>query len=143
MAAWATTGEGNAPTPNAEERAELVADLSVARASAGAAEKAYTGVAATYNAVTARTRAHDDAISAAVVAIIAEELAPVADKAQEIASELAAVRDAVIEGAAFARGLAMKIGGGPGSISPSYGVPEGARHGDGKSSVRLRRRSPL
>jgi hypothetical protein len=118
LAAWATSGEGAVPTPDAEKRAELVADLSVARASAGAAEKAYAGVAATYNATTARTKAHDDAITAAVVAIIADELAPLADKAQAIATELAAAKDAVIEGAAFARGLAMKIGAGPGSISP-------------------------
>jgi hypothetical protein len=31
LAAWATTGEGAVPTPNAEKRAELVADLSVAK----------------------------------------------------------------------------------------------------------------
>ena len=118
LAAWAKSGDGPAPTPNAEKRAALVADLSVAKASAGAAEAAYTGIAANYNVTTARTKAHDDAISAAVIAILADELAPVAAKAQAIAGELAAVRDAVIEGAAFARGLAMKIGGGPGSISP-------------------------
>jgi hypothetical protein len=118
LADWAKSGQGAAPTPNAEARAALVDSLSMARAQAGAAEHAYAGIAANYNATTARTKAHDDAITAAVVAIIADELAPLADKAQAIATELATVRDAVIEGAAFARGLAMKIGAGPGSISP-------------------------
>jgi hypothetical protein len=118
LAAWATTGEGAAPTPNAEARAALVDSLSLARAQAGAAEHAYVGIAANYNAVTARTKAHDDAILAAVVAIIADELQPLADKAQAIASEYATAKDAVIDGAAFARGLGMKIGGGPGLISP-------------------------
>lgn len=65
----------------------------------------------------ARAKAHDDAISAAVIAILADELAPVAAKAQAIASELASIRDAVIEGAAFARGLSMKIGAGPAVVS--------------------------
>ena len=138
LAAWAASGEGAAPTPNAEKRAELVADLSVARASAGAAEKAYAGVAANYNATTARTKAHDDAITAAVVAIIADELAPLADRAQAVASEYAAAKDAVIEGAAFARELAMKIGAGPGSIGPELtDVPEGARRGLSKPADRL------
>jgi adenylosuccinate synthase len=117
LAVWAKSGDGPAPTPNAQKRAALVADLSVAKASAGAAEAAYTGIAANYNATTARTKALDDAISAAVVGITAEELAPIADKAQAIASELAAIRDAVIEGAAFARGLGMKIGSGPAVVS--------------------------
>ena len=102
LTAWATSGEGAAPTPNAEARVALVADLSTAQASAGAAEKAYAGVAATYTAVTARTKAHDDEITAATVGVLAEELAPLAKKAVEAARDFAMARDVVIEGGALA-----------------------------------------
>ena len=111
-------GDGPAPTPNAEKRAALVARSLGCQGFSRRGRSGVHGIAANYNVTTARTKAHDDAISAAVIAILADELAPVAAKAQALAGELAAVRDAVIEGAAFARGLAMKIGGGPGSISP-------------------------
>ena len=80
------------PTPNAEKRAELVADLSVARASAGAAEKGYAGVAATYTAVTARTKAHDDAITAATIAVMIEELGPLAEETEAAAKAYAGPR---------------------------------------------------
>ena len=67
--------------------------------------------------MTARTKAHDDEITAATVGVLAEELAPLAKKAVEAARDFAMARDVVIEGGALARSLAQRLAGGPGSIS--------------------------